>query len=163
MKVNCLDNDGDGKCDSCGHQKYPSHKCDFEAGVTSNKDGTHNVNCSCGKFVKVNCLDNDGDGKCDSCGYQKYPTCSHEGGPWISNDDGTHTSSCKCGKNTVTGVCQFIGNSRKCYMCGYEKHIDDPKADKPAVNFKPVINYKDYDDVPKTGDILSMILAFFGF
>ena len=209
VTVNCLDSDGDGKCDSCGYDLY-THKCSYDAGVTSNDDGTHNINCQCGKFVTVGCLDNDGDGKCDSCGYQKYiapegehehnyiahsnndgthlltcncgksvtvtcldsdgdgkcdscgyqkyPTCNHKRGPWKSNDDGTHTSSCKCGKNTVTKACQFIGN--KCHLCGYEKHVDH---DRPQNDSKPVINYKDYDDVPKTGDILSMILAFFGF
>ena len=212
VTVNCLDSDGDGKCDSCGYDLY-THKCSYDAGVTSNEDGTHNINCECGKFVTIGCLDNDGDGKCDSCGYQKYTapedehehnyvahsnndgthlltcscgksvtvncldsngdgkcdscgyqkysTCDHKRGPWMSNDDGTHTSSCSCGKNTATEACQFIGS--KCQLCGYEKHVDNDQPQKPAVDPKPVIHYKDYDNVPKTGDILSMVLSFFRF
>ena len=117
--ITCLDNDGDGKCDSCGYLKYTGkcehehkgvvdnkdglshnvvcrdclktlvvkvaheyvngvcacgaiHDCHYDAGVTSNNDGTHNINCTCGSYVQVGCLDNDGDGKCDSCGYIKY-------------------------------------------------------------------------------------------
>ncbi len=100
VKVDCLDNNGDGKCDSCGYQKYPGHECTFEAGVTSNGDGTHNVNCSCGQFVNVKCLDNNGDGKCDSCGYQKYaPVCKHGFQYVTDNGDGkTHKATCRdCG------------------------------------------------------------------
>ena len=48
------------------------HICHYDASVTSNNDGTHNINCTCGSYVQVGCLDNDGDGKCDSCGYVKY-------------------------------------------------------------------------------------------
>ena len=57
---------------ACGKIYIPAHECTFEAGVTSNEDGTHNVNCECGAYVTITCLDNDGDGKCDSCGYVKY-------------------------------------------------------------------------------------------
>ena len=162
VTVNCLDNDGDGKCDSCGYQKYIAPEGEHEHNYIahSNNDGTHLLVCNCGKSVKFTCLDSDGDGKCDSCGYQKYPTCDHKPGPWKSNDNGTHTSSCGCGKNTTTEACQFIGS--KCQKCGYEKHVDSDAPDTPIINAKPVVNYSDYDDVPKTGDVLSMILAFFG-
>ena len=118
----CLDSDGDGKCDSCGYQMYPGHECTFEAGVTSNGDGTHNVNCSCGQFVKVDCLDNNGDGKCDSCGYQKYPghKCTFEAGV-TSNGDGTHNVNCSCGQ-FVNVKCLDNNGDGKCDSCGYQKY-----------------------------------------
>ena len=141
-----------GTC-ACGAIK-PAHKCTFEAGVTSNGDGSHKVNCECGNFVTVTCLDNDGDGKCDSCGYVKYAhKCTYEAGV-TSNNNGTHNVNCECGK-FVTINCLDNDGDRKCDSCGYEKY--------PEVENKPVVDNKDYDNVPKTGDILAMILAFFGF
>ena len=65
----------DGRPCACGaiySEDKKDHECTFDAGVTSNNDGTHNINCTCGSYVQVGCLDNDGDGKCDSCGYIKY-------------------------------------------------------------------------------------------
>ena len=98
-----------------------AHKCDFEAGVTSDGDGTHNINCSCGKFVKVNCLDNDGDGKCDSCGYVKYAhKCDFEAGV-TSNGDGTHNINCSCGKFVKVNCLDNDGDG-KCDSCGYVKY-----------------------------------------
>ena len=163
----------DATCTEAGYVWYKCADCGMEMNheegeaighnyiAHSNNDGTHLLVCNCGKSVKFTCLDSDGDGKCDSCGYQKYPTCDHKPGPWKSNDNGTHTSACACGKNTTTEACQFIGS--KCQKCGYEKHVDSDASDTPIINAKPVVNYSDYDDVPKTGDVLSMILAFFGF
>ena len=101
--VTCLDNNGDGKCDACGYQKYNddgnTHEHNYIA--HSNNDGTHYLTCNCGLEVKdVTCLDNNGDGKCDSCGYQKYaPVCDH-GFQYVSdNGDGkTHKATCRdCG------------------------------------------------------------------
>ena len=73
--ITCLDNDGDGKCDSCGYQKYvaPNEPHEHNYVAHSNNNGTHTSSCTCGLEVKnITCLDNDGDGKCDSCGYVKY-------------------------------------------------------------------------------------------
>ncbi len=125
---------------ACGaiyvHDQDDDHEHDFAAGVTTNNDGTHNINCSCGNFIAVDCFDNDGDGKCDSCGYQKYPSCNHEGGAWTSNNDGTHTSSCACGENTISGPCYDLG-SGKCYMCGYEFPSEEPECEH---EYKGVVN-----------------------
>ena len=62
--VTCLDNDGDGKCDSCGYVKYVApdeeHEHDYKA--HSNNDGTHELSCNCGLSVKnITCLDYKGD------------------------------------------------------------------------------------------------------
>ena len=73
--ITCSDSNGDGKCDSCGYQKYVAPEEDHTHNYVahSNNDGTHDLSCNCGLSVEdVTCLDNDGDGKCDSCGYQKY-------------------------------------------------------------------------------------------
>ena len=101
--IPCLDNDGDGECDSCGYVKYTkpedSHEHNYVA--HSNGNGTHDLSCNCGLEVKgITCLDSNGDGKCDSCGYQKYaPVCKHGFQYVKDNGDGkTHKATCRdCG------------------------------------------------------------------
>ena len=99
VTLNCADNDGDNKCDSCGYVKYvaPDEEHEHNYVPHSNNDGTHTSSCNCGLEVTLNCADNDGDGKCDSCGYVKYvaPEEEHEHNYVAhSNNDGTHNLSC---------------------------------------------------------------------
>ena len=142
VEIKCLDPDGDGKCDSCGYLMYCNHTsqtakdngdgthtffCNdcgkeletedhtYEAGVTSNNDGTHNVNCSCGDFVTYKCYDYDGDHACDSCGYKMG--CLFGAGV-TSNNDGTHNVNCSCG-NYMTVKCLDPDGDGKCDSCGY--------------------------------------------
>ena len=46
--ITCLDNNGDGKCDSCGYQKYvaPNKPHEHNYVAHSNNDGTHTYSCT---------------------------------------------------------------------------------------------------------------------
>ena len=118
MTINCLDNNGDGKCDACGYQKYVAPEEDHEHNYVphSNNDGTHTSSCNCGNEVRIDCLDNDGDDFCDSCGYLLYPDiCDHESHGVVDNKDGlshnvvcrdcTKTLEVKVAHTYVNGVC----------------------------------------------------------
>ena len=90
--------------------------CLFDAGVTSNNNGTHNVNCSCGNYMTVKCLDPDGDGKCDSCGYLMY--CNHISKSVKNNKNGTHTFFCRdCGEKLETEEHEYNEATGAC-VCG---------------------------------------------
>ncbi len=142
VTINCLDNDGDGKCDSCGYQKYvaPEEEHEHNYVAHSNNNGTHTLSCTCGLAVTITCLDSDGDGKCDSCGYQKYdaPEGEHEHNYVAhSNNDGTHTLSCNCGL-AVKFTCLDNNGDGKCDSCGYQKYVapeEEPKPEKPEPKF----------------------------
>ena len=124
VEISCLDNDGDGKCDSCGYQKYV-HTCSFDAGITPNEKGSHRINCDCGKYVVFQCQDADGDNKCDSCAESMYeiPNVEHEHNYVThSNNDGTHTTSCNCG-GAVTLNCMDYDGDNYCDSCGYRKYV----------------------------------------
>ena len=102
VTVNCLDNNGDNKCDSCGYLKYV-HVC--EGGKwSSNGDGTHSSKCSCNLVMDGPYPCQSIDGKtCYMCGYAlkcnhpedkltkdvKQPTCT-EGGHLVI--------TCECGE-----------------------------------------------------------------
>ena len=109
---------GDGThtffCNDCG-KELETEDHTYEAGVTSNNDGTHNVNCSCGDFVTYKCYDYDGDHACDSCGYKMG--CLFGAGV-TSNNDGTHNVNCSCG-NYMTVKCLDPDGDGKCDSCGY--------------------------------------------
>ena len=118
VTINCLDNNGDGKCDACGYQKYVAPEKDHEHNYVphSNNDGTHTSSCNCGNEVRIDCLDNDGDDFCDSCGYLLYPDiCDHESHGVVDNKDGlshnvvcrdcTKTLEVKVAHTYVNGVC----------------------------------------------------------
>ena len=107
------------------------HECDFDAGVTSNGDGTHNVNCECGKYMTYKCADYNGDHACDSCGDKIG--CLYDAGV-TSNGDGTHNVNCSCG-DYMTLTCMDNDGDGKCDSCGYQKYAPACKhTHKGAVN-----------------------------
>ncbi len=159
VTVKCMDNDGDGKCDSCGYQKYVAPEEDHEHNYVahSNNDGTHLLTCNCGGEVTVKCLDNDGDGKCDSCGYQKYAVaCEHEFKGAVDNKDGlshnivcrdcTKTLTVKVAHEYVDGIC----------VCGAVAAAEEPETEEPEEPKEPE-NNEGMDDVPKTGESIILV------
>lgn len=130
----CLDNDGDGACDSCGYVKYV-HECEGGA-WTSNNDGTHSSKCSCGKLMDgPNACQTINGKTCYMCGYvmfkcdhknmvtdvTKEPTCT---------EDGYKMSKCPDCGDTSEGKIFAKGHdfqNGKCTACG----ISNPDCQHP--------------------------------
>ncbi len=107
----------------------------YEADVTSNENGTHNVNCECGAYVTVNCIDADGDLKCDSCGYQKYPECNHEGEQNLEcNYDGTHNARCAGCKKLMAKDIPCVKQANGKCACGWDMNCKHEGAQRLTPN-----------------------------
>lgn len=107
----------------------------YEADVTSNENGTHNVNCECGAYVTVNCIDADGDLKCDSCGYQKYPECNHEGEQKLEcNYDGTHNALCAGCKKLMAKDIPCVKQANGKCACGWDMNCKHEGAQRLTPN-----------------------------
>ena len=143
VTIGCLDNDGDGKCDSCGYQKYV-HVCEGGA-WTSNNDGTHSSKCSCGTVMDGPHPCHTINGKtCYMCGYvmvkcdhknmvtdvTKEPTCTQPGL--------YHVVCTRCNKLLVEKELPVVAHkyeNGKCAVCG----TSEPNYVEPSTPIDPII------------------------
>ena len=129
--ITCLDSNGDGKCDSCGYQKYaPVCKHGFQY-VKDNGDGkTHKATCrDCGIVIAEKLAHVfDENGVC-ACGAIQSKGCDHEGTQkLIDNKDGqTHKVVCeKCGVTIAQKADHdYNATTGKC-ACGAKKPVSKP-------------------------------------
>lgn len=146
----CLDNDGDGKCDSCGYQKYTAPE---ETGCTHPQhDLMIGLGCPCPKCKE--CGHTWVNGVCKWCqaeenedsddDYIDPKDCDHVRNQYRSLNNGMHNEWCACGRNIVLQkACEDAGEG-KC-VCGYEIPADEETA--------PGCTFGQHDQMIELGNI----------